>query len=279
MSALQERIGLHAWTLDTTPLADVLRIAREAGYAAVELRHADYERALAAGMTREQYLDMIRASGMKVGVMGVENGLIFSAGDEREKLLASFQVSCTTAVAVGCDTLMITAGRNPHTSVNDGAANLRKGGLLAREHGLRVALEFSAAHPFLNRLEVAREIVALADLPNCGLLLDTYHLHRSGAVDRGFEHVPAHEIFAFQFSDVPPGPPPEGPTALDRLPPGKGEVHWREVFGLLMEKDYSGYINYEAPNPGQWNRPAVEVAREGITATRALIAQAAGGTR
>ena len=279
MSGLQERIGLHAWTLDTTPLADVLRIAREAGYAAVELRYADYERALAAGMTREQYLDMIRSSGMKVGVMGVENGLIFSEGDEREKLLASFEVSCTNAVAVGCDTLMITAGRNQPTNVKDAAANCRKGGLLAREHGLRLALEFSAAHPFLNRLEVAREIVALAGLPNCGLLLDTYHLHRSGAVGSGFKHVPAREIFAFQFSDVPRGPPPGGPTALDRLPPGKGDVHWLEVFGLLMEKDYGGYINYEAPNPAQWNRPAAEVAREGIMAARELIAQAASGKR
>jgi sugar phosphate isomerase/epimerase len=279
MKGLQERIGLHAWTLDTTPLADVLRIAREAGYAAVELRYADYERALAAGMTREQYLDMIRSSGMKVGVMGVENGLIFSEGNEREKLLASFEVSCTNAVAVGCDTLMITAGRNKPTSVKDAAANCRKGGLLAREHGLRLALEFSAAHPLLNRLEVAREIVALAGLPNCGLLLDTYHLHRSGAVGSGFKDVPAHEIFAFQFSDVPQDPPPEGPTALDRLPPGKGDVHWREVFGLLIEKDYGGYINYEAPNPAQWNRPAAEVAREGIAATREFIAQAASGKR
>ncbi|MGZ5172072.1 MAG: hypothetical protein ACXWCY_32065 [Burkholderiales bacterium] len=34
---LENRIALHTWTLDTTPLADVLRIVRETGYAAVEL--------------------------------------------------------------------------------------------------------------------------------------------------------------------------------------------------------------------------------------------------
>ena len=75
---LEDRIALHTWTLDKTPLADVLRIVRETGYAAVELRYDDYKRALESGMTREQYLDQVRSSGVKVSVMGVENGLIFA---------------------------------------------------------------------------------------------------------------------------------------------------------------------------------------------------------
>jgi 2-keto-myo-inositol isomerase len=46
------------------------------------------------------------------------------------------------------------------------------------------------------------------------------------------------------------------------------------VFGLLNEKKFDGYLSYEAPNPAQWERPPLEVCREGVTATRALIAQA-----
>ena len=77
MIDLEDRIGLHTWTVDTTPLADVLRAAREAGYAAVELRYLDYKRCIDAGLTRDQYLDLVRSSGMKVAVMGIENGIIF----------------------------------------------------------------------------------------------------------------------------------------------------------------------------------------------------------
>ena len=123
-----------------------------------------------------------------------------------------------------------------------------------------------------NRISIAREIVKGAGLPNCGLLLDTYHMHFGGAPGRGFEQVPAEEIMAFQFSDAPPGAAAQGATATDRLPPGKGVVDWKGVFGLLAEKDYRGYIMYEAPNPAQWSRPPEEVAREGITAARELIA-------
>ena len=57
----------------------------------------------------------------------------------------------------------------------------------------------------------------------------------------------------------------------DRLPPGKGIVRWREVFQLLAEKGYAGYLSYEAPNPAQWARPPQEVAREALAATGAAV--------
>jgi sugar phosphate isomerase/epimerase len=74
---------------------------------------------------------------------------------------------------------------------------------------------------------------------------------------------------------VPPGPLVTDGPALDRLPPGKGVVRWREVLQLLMEKGYARYINYEAPNPALWSRPPEGVAREGVTQIRALIKDAA----
>ena len=88
----------------------------------------------------------------------------------------------------------------------------------------------------------------------------------------GFENYPAERIFAFQFSDVPNAPPSTQNRPTDRLPPGKGKVRWREVFELIAEKGYKGYLSYEAPNPDYWARPPLEVAREAVEATRALLA-------
>jgi len=62
----------------------------------------------------------------------------------------------------------------------------------------------------------------------------------------------------------------------DRLPPGKGIVRWREVFQLLQEKGYQGYLSYEAPNPEYWSRPPEQVAREAAEATRMLLAEVEG---
>ena len=79
---------------------------------------------------------------------------------------------------------------------------------------VRRAYEYSSAHDWLNNLQVAREILAAVGHPSCGLLIDAYHFERTGAGGRGFEDVPAHEIFAFQYSDVPDAPPDEDAEAL-----------------------------------------------------------------
>jgi sugar phosphate isomerase/epimerase len=128
----------------------------------------------------------------------------------------------------------------------------------------------------INRLEAGREIVAAAGHPSCGLLFDAYHLERSGGGGRGFENVAPEEIFAFQYSDVPAGPPPADKRPTDRLPPGLGKVRWREVFQLLQEKNYRGYLSYEAPNPEYWSRPPDDVASEAAVATRNLLAAVEG---
>ena len=53
MNILHDHIALHTWTLDSTPFVDILRIARQAGYNALELRYADFMRCRQAGMTEQ----------------------------------------------------------------------------------------------------------------------------------------------------------------------------------------------------------------------------------
>jgi sugar phosphate isomerase/epimerase len=223
-----------------------------------------------AGMSNDEVLALIRASGLVVSCVGLETGMLFAQGAERKRLFDSMDVMCARAAGLDCEVMMVAPGSNPATSVTDAVSNFAAGCDIAAKHGLVCALEFGSRHPVVNRLAVAREIVKLAKKSNAGLLIDTYHAQAVGDGARGFEHVPAEEILAFQFSDVPAGPLSTG-QALDRLPPGKGTVRWREVLQLLIEKGYPRYLNNEAPNPALWARPPEDVAREGVTQIRALI--------
>ena len=272
MSKMRDRLALHTWTLDTTPLDAVLAATKKAGWNAIELRRIDFTRCFEKGMTNTQVLDLVKKSGLDVACLGTEYNLIFAQGAERERLLKVLDETCANARALGCDLVMTAPGQNPPTTLAEGAANFRAGGEIAKKHGVRFALEFNSAHSLIKDLQSGAEVVKLANHPNCGLLLDAYHMERSGSGGRGFENYPAEKIFAFQFSDVPDAPPSTQNRPTDRLAPGKGKVRWREVFKLLKDKNYAGYLAYEAPNPEQWARPAEIVAREAVEATRKLLA-------
>src|SRR3974377_766529 len=95
------RLALHMWTIDTTPLATALDAAREAGYDAVELRRIDFKRCYEAGMSNAQVLDLVRKTGITVGVLGVEYGWLFATGEESKRNFGVFSDACADAGQVG----------------------------------------------------------------------------------------------------------------------------------------------------------------------------------
>jgi sugar phosphate isomerase/epimerase len=261
-------LALHTWTLDTTPLAEVLRIARATGWDGVELRRVDFARAAKAGQSAEQVLDLVRASGPPVACVGVQLGWMFASGDERSRLLEVFAESCRWAVALDCRTLMspvdFAAG-----ALETAAASVREVGDLAAQHGLRLALEHQSQAPQLNSLAKVREVLARADHPAVGLLLDTYHLQRSGDRPETLADLAATEIAYVQFSDVPTTTVP-GETQ-DRLPPGEGVVPFRDYFAAIEACGYTGFASFEAPNPATWQRDPSAVAAEALALSRARL--------
>ena len=261
------RFALHTGSLDSTPLADVLTAARTTGWDAVELRHADFARALDAGGTEDDVLALVRASGLPVAAVGVERGWIFATGDERTRLLRSFADACRRAQALGAGIVMSPIDAEPGP-LDRAVESVRKAADLAAEHGATLALELNVAVDQFNTLDKVRELVNRVDHPNCGLLLDTYHIWRgTPGLDVWLDLTP-EEIAYCQYSDVPAGNL-EPKKRANRLPPGAGVVPFRPIFEIVANKGYAGYWSYEALNPDAWAHDPEQVAREAIEASRA----------
>jgi sugar phosphate isomerase/epimerase len=261
-------LALHTWSLDATPLAEVLRVARTTGWDAIELRRLDFARAAEAGQPAEAVLDLVRASGLPVACVGVELGWMLAGGAERRRLLDAVAQSCRWAAALGCATVMSPVDREAG-DLDRAVAGIRDVGDLAAEHGVRLALEFNSQVVQFNTPGRLREALARAGHPRVGLLLDSYHLERSGTWP-ALADVAAEEIAYVQYSDVPRQGCEPG-KATDRLPPGQGRVPFAEFFRFLAGRGYRGYLSYEAPNPAAWSRDPATVARDALLASRALL--------
>lgn len=263
------RLALHTWTLDTTPLAEALRVARETGWEAVELRRVDFVRAAERGLDADAVIELVKKNGLPVSCVGVENGWMWAEGDVRRRLLRVFAEQCERAARLECTTIMspVDAGAG---DAKTAASSVKEVGDIAARHGVRLAIEFNSQAGQLNRLDRLREVLALAAHPHCGLLVDAYHLTRSGGAPAHVATLRADEIAYVQFSDVPATGLEPG-KVLNRLPPGHGVVPFKEFFRAVATAGYHGSISYEAPNPAAWARPPAEVAREALLATRTLL--------
>jgi len=95
----------------------------------------------------------------------------------------------------------------------------------AAERELRVGLEFIPGTGIPD-LGLAWEIVRRADRENGGLVIDAWHLFRSGAGADRLREVPAERIFALQLADAPLAAPADlaYESLHARLLPGDGEL-------------------------------------------------------
>lgn len=263
------KLALHTWTLLSTPLADILRITAETGWDAVEVSSRAFAANSPHPLPPADIARLVGASRLPVACLGVEHGWMWADGDERRRLLSVFDERCRLAVSLGSGLVMspVDAGTGDTARA---AASVREVGDIAARLGVRLAVEFNSQAQQLNTLERMREVMDRATHPACGLLLDTYHLGRSGATLSQMEDVAPREIAYVQYSDPPrtglrPG------YLLDRLPPGHGSFPFKEFFALMAAKGYAGFLSYEAPNEEAWKRPPAEVAREALAATRAVL--------
>ena len=266
------KLALHTWTIDSTPLRTALDASRVAGFEAVELRRSDFVRCFESGLAKTDVIDIVRASGIPLGILGTEYGWFFAPPAEQRRLFGVLRETCEIARALGCGIVMSAPGQVTGT-VKQAIAATRIAAEIVGEHDLRLALEFNSQHPIVNRTAVLQEIVGAVGQAHCGLLLDSYHLHRGEGIARGLEGVRAEEIFVIQYSDAPARPEPGVRRPTDRLPPGDGVLDWDEFFGILNAMGYRGFLSYEAPNPVLWDRSPFDVAVEGLAKTMALLAR------
>jgi 2-keto-myo-inositol isomerase len=263
------KLALHMGTIDRAPLDVGLRVARETGWDAVELRYVDFARAIEAGSSADELLALVKASGLPVSAMGVERGWFYATGDERQRLLATIERVCGWADEVGAPIIMSPADPLPG-DLDQAVASVREVGAILAAHGKTMALELNISLTQFRTLEQVRALLARANHPNVGLLVDTYHIERGNGGLRTYQDLAPGEIAYFQFSDVPNAPMAPPVNTFDRLPPGQGTVPFAEILPILREKGYDGYLSYEALNLAAAERDPFEVAREALAACRRL---------
>jgi sugar phosphate isomerase/epimerase len=150
----------------------------------------------------------------------------------------------------------------------------------AAEHGLVVHLEFLPWTP-IRDLKAALEIVEMADRPNGGVMLDSWHHFRSGADDELLRRLPGTRILGVQLNDAPREPEPDliAETTRRRLLPGEGDIDLVGLVRILDEIGSRAPIGVEVFSEKLFALPAREVARRAGDAVREILRRARSSPR
>lgn len=259
---MRSRASLDLVTIRPAPLETKLHAAFSAGFRAVGLI---WDEMLTAG---ESATEEVRLSGLLVSGIGALSGWMDEDRAARGIALARAEQAFELAANLGCSVVIAWPGVEPLEPVA-AAGRFRELCHLARPYAVNVGLECVGYARQIGTVSAAWEIVEMAETPNGGLVIDTFHFHRGGSDLEMLAPLPSEKILLVQLSDCLDLPRYELANR-HRLYPGSGVLPLEPLLAVLREKGYSGYYSLELLNDEYWQEDPLIVAREGLRSLRRL---------
>ena len=179
---------------------------------------------------------------------------------------------------LGMDTMLVCSNVGTATVDDDAvsAGQLRELGDLAAAYGVRLAFEALAWGRFVDDYRRAWRIVELADHPNVGVCLDSFHILSRGHDPKAIEQIPGDKVFFLQLADAPL-------LSMDvlswsrhhRLFPGEGGFDLAAFLAHVLRTGYDGPLSLEVFNDTFRQTDPDRTARQALRSLRWLEDQAA----
>jgi sugar phosphate isomerase/epimerase len=189
----------------------------------------------------------------------------------RRSLLTAAELLGARHIKIGPGLEVVDGAVPPLTDVTHWAAELHQLAVQAGEVGTRVALE---PLPFSNIADfrLAAELVAAADHPAAGLVVDIWHLERGPSTLADLAEVPGDKVFVIELNDAPA--PQSTDMFLDtinhRVLCGSGTFDVQGFIATIQQLGFAGPWGVEILSEAHRRRPLQESL---VDAYRTTVAQ------
>jgi sugar phosphate isomerase/epimerase len=271
-----EDLVLCAGSALQTPFTERLRLAAASGFAGLSMWESDYLGARAEGYSDADLRGALADHGIEIAELDALTRWLPGEDDAvPSDWTTSFEEKDFYAVAdaLGARSINVVDLGAGRTISVDAAAEAFAGVCdRAKEHGLLVHIEFL---PWSNipDIESAWEIVREAGRANGGVLLDTWHLLRSGGTPESLVGIPRDRVYAIQVSDAPAVAESNlmEETMARRLLPGEGAARVRDVLDVLTDGGCTAPVGVEVFSSALAALPADQAIERVATATRSVL--------
>jgi 2-keto-myo-inositol isomerase len=260
----------QATTLSTPFELDIEAYGR-AGWSAVELWLTKLETYLQAH-TVEEVRSLLEENQVRAVAAASQGGLLLSRDAERSEHWDLFRRRLDLLKQLDVPTLVVAADFVRELVPEDygrAAASLNEASALARDAGVRLALEFQHGSTVCTSLDTALALAGQGG-GDLGICLDLFHYYTGPSKFEDLAYLSPENLAWVQVCDLS-GVPRELAGDADRILPGEGDFQIEPILDHLASIGYNGYVSLEVLNPQLWAIPADRVADAGRQAMDRLL--------
>lgn len=272
------KLALNGATTMKADLATDLEAARQAGFDLLEIWAAKLRTFLKTNEISDLKKLFVESGVPPLSINSIEH-ITFRNADDYAKIKEECEELSSIASELGCPYLVVVPGKTPARAprrkeiVKKSAAVLSELGAIAGKYGVGLGFEFlGQADCSVPTLDLAAEIVDAVDLPNIGMVIDSFHFYAGSSTIDMIDDLDPERLFIFHINDAE-DLPREQLQDSHRLLPGLGILPLSEMLKALRRIGYDRVASVEIFRPEYWERDPFELARDARVAAGKVIGE------
>lgn len=262
-----EQKALHTKSIWKSNLLSDIRIAREAGFGAVEMAGTKVWDYLEAGRTATQAKEVLKQYDMKMISINDIAHVERSDDETIARTLKEAHVLSSFARDVDCDCIQLVPlcaleGRPEDEVIDLTAKNIRRICDVGAQYGVRFQLEPVAWSP-IHSLRTTKMLIDAVGRDNFGTVIDFWHLWYGAETTpddvRAFDPSKMYHIHFCDGTRNEPGTVCDE-TVLRGCYAGEGDIPLHEWVQAVKDAGYDGWWSYELVSAYHWQSDTKEVA-------------------
>ncbi|HSE99218.1 MAG TPA: sugar phosphate isomerase/epimerase, partial [Blastocatellia bacterium] len=220
------KLALNGATTMKADLETDILAARSAGFDCLEIWAAKLRKYLATHSTTDLRTILAAQRIEPYSINSIER-INFRPVEERPALFEECEELCRIASEISCPYIVVVPGPAPEAAdqsyiIEETVRALGELGRIAERFSVKLAFEFlGQTGCSVQTLDLAREIVEKLDVPNIGLVVDSFHFYAGGSTIESLEALDGDRLFIFHINDAE-DLPRERLEDRHRLLPGLG---------------------------------------------------------
>jgi 2-keto-myo-inositol isomerase len=273
------KLALNGATTMRADLATDLRVAETAGFDYLEIWASKLRDYLKNSSTADLKSLFGQHHLQPLSINSIEH-ISFRDSDAYEAIKQQCRELSQIASEIGCPYVVVVPGRTPAGGATPFEVMEESVRVLNELCDIAEKFDVSLAFEFLGQtdcsvqtLDLAHEIVRIADRKNLGLVIDSFHFYAGGSTIEMIEALDPRLLFVFHINDAEDRPREELNDS-HRLLPGLGILPLRAILAALGRIGYDSVASVEIFRPQYWEMEPVELARQAYTATTEVLSTA-----
>ena len=253
-------------------IVGVVTAASKAGFHAIEPWITELDAYTSGGGTLKDLGKRIADAGLTVEDAIAFNSFLEDDDTRRAAAMEKLKADMDKVAQIGGKRIAAPPGNSRAAVSLDNAAKYYREALeMGEKMGVQPLLELWGTHPVLGPLSHGVYVTAAAGRPDASLLLDVFHLYKSGTPFTALKQINGASLHVMHLNDYPQAADPATLNDGNRIYPGDGVAPLRQILRDLRDNGFRGYLSLELFNKGYWARSADENLKTAMEKIRTTV--------